>query len=108
MSGRSPGEGNGLPTPKFLLGEFHGQRMLVGCSPWVTESDTFSMGRKWHYVVTFFEENMVISFSSLLGKLNTNNILNLNLSLGLFFPLAFYCFRLICLCKFWLAAAVIK
>ena len=108
MSGRSPGEGNGLPTPKFLLGEFHGQRMLVGCSPWVTESDTFSMGRKGHYVVTFFEENMVISFSSLLGKLNTNNILNLNLSLGLFFPLAFYCFRLICLCKFWLAAAVIK
>ena len=53
----------------------------MGCSPWVTESDTFSMGRKWHYVVTFFEENMVISFSSLLGKLNTNNILNLNLSL---------------------------
>ena len=87
MSGRSPGEGNGLPTPKFLPGEFHGQRRLVGCSPWVTESDTFSMGRKWHYVVTFFEENMVISFSSLLGKLNTNNILNLNLSLlRAFFP----------------------
>ena len=58
----------------------------MGCSPWVTESDTFSMGRKWHYVVTFFEENMVISFSSLLGKLNTN-ILNLNLSLlRAFFP----------------------
>jgi len=22
------------PTPVFLLGEFHGQRNLVGCSPW--------------------------------------------------------------------------
>ena len=31
--GRSPGEGNGNP-PKFLPGEFHGQRSLVGCSPW--------------------------------------------------------------------------
>ena len=22
------------PTPAFLLGEYHGQRSLVGCSPW--------------------------------------------------------------------------
>ena len=22
------------PTPVFLPGEFHGQRSLVGCSPW--------------------------------------------------------------------------
>ena len=29
-SGRSPGEG----TPVFLPGEFHGQRDLVGYSPW--------------------------------------------------------------------------
>ena len=29
------------PTPVFLPGEFHGQRSLVGCSPWGrTESDT--------------------------------------------------------------------
>ena len=33
-SGRSPGEGNGNPTPVFLPGEFHGQRSLVGYSPW--------------------------------------------------------------------------
>ena len=40
-SGRSPGEGNGLPTPVFLPGEFHGQRSLVGYSPWShKESDT--------------------------------------------------------------------
>jgi len=33
-SGRSPGEGNGNPSPVFLPGEFHGQRSLVGYSPW--------------------------------------------------------------------------
>ena len=32
-SGRSLGEGNGLPTPIFLPGESHGQRSLVGYSP---------------------------------------------------------------------------
>ena len=34
--GRFPGERNGypLPTPVFLLGEFHGQRSLAGYSPW--------------------------------------------------------------------------
>ena len=33
-SGRSPGEGNGNPTPVFLPGKSHGQRSTVGCSPW--------------------------------------------------------------------------
>ena len=34
--GRSPGRRHGEPTnsPVFLLGEFHGQRSLAGCSPW--------------------------------------------------------------------------
>ena len=32
-SGRSPGEGNGNPTPVFLPGESHGWRSLVGYSP---------------------------------------------------------------------------
>ena len=32
-SGRSPGEGNGKPTPVFLPGESHGWRSLVGYSP---------------------------------------------------------------------------
>ena len=31
---RSPGEGNGKPTPVFLPGESHAQRSLVGYSPW--------------------------------------------------------------------------
>ena len=34
-SGRSPGEGKKCqPTPIFLPGESHGQRSLVGYSPW--------------------------------------------------------------------------
>ena len=28
------------PTPVFLPGKSHGQRSLVGCSPWVTENQT--------------------------------------------------------------------
>ena len=32
--GKNPGEGNGKPTPVFLPGESHGQRSLVGTSPW--------------------------------------------------------------------------
>ena len=38
---RAPGEGNGPPTVVFLPGESHGQRNLVGYSPWGhKESDT--------------------------------------------------------------------
>ena len=33
-SGRSPGEGNGNPTPVFFPGECYGQRSLAGYSPW--------------------------------------------------------------------------
>ena len=34
-SGRSPGEGNGYPLQySFMDRGFHGQRSLVGCSPW--------------------------------------------------------------------------
>ena len=32
--GRSPGEGKWQPTPTLLPGKFHGQRSLVGYSPW--------------------------------------------------------------------------
>ena len=40
-SGRSPGKGNGNPTPVFLPGESHGQRSLAGYSPQGhKESDT--------------------------------------------------------------------
>ena len=33
-SGRSPRVGHGNPLPVFLPGESHGQRSLVGYSPW--------------------------------------------------------------------------
>ena len=33
-SGRCPREGNGKPTPVFFPGKSHGQKSLVGCSPW--------------------------------------------------------------------------
>ena len=40
-SGRSPGAKEWHPTPVFLPGEFHGQRILMGYSPWdCRESDT--------------------------------------------------------------------
>ena len=40
-SERSSGKGNGSLTPIFLPGEVHGQRSLVGYSPWGhKESDT--------------------------------------------------------------------
>ena len=32
------------PTPVFLPGEFHGQRSLEGCSPWIAKSRT---RQKW-------------------------------------------------------------
>ena len=32
--GRSPGKGNGNPTPVFLPGKFHGQSSLAGYSAW--------------------------------------------------------------------------
>ena len=32
--GRSPGEGNGYPTPVFLPGTSDRQRGIVGYSPW--------------------------------------------------------------------------
>ena len=39
--GRSPGGGNGNPTPVLLPGELDGQRSLVSYSPWGhKESDT--------------------------------------------------------------------
>ena len=39
--GKIPWRRDRLPTPGFLPGEFHGQRSLAGCSPWVCkESDT--------------------------------------------------------------------
>ena len=57
--GRSPGEGNGYPTAVFLPGECHGQRSLVGYSPWgLKGSDTieqlilFSLSKGYYKILT--------------------------------------------------------
>ena len=67
--GRSPGEGNGKPTPVLLLGESHGQRSLVGYSlQGHKESDTteglhlhfhFTTSTTWeaHYRYHFASRN---------------------------------------------------
>ena len=38
--GKIPWRSKWKPTPAFLPGEFHGQRSLVGYSPWGLQSDT--------------------------------------------------------------------
>ena len=46
-----------LPTPVFLPGEFHGQRSLVGYSPWhykeldMTERLTFSLSTQFFHFI---------------------------------------------------------
>ena len=49
------------PTPVFLPGESHGQRNLVGYSPWGHKSQTrlsdfhfTSLGRKWVKIAKVF------------------------------------------------------
>ena len=37
--GKIPWRWEGLPSPVFWPGKFHGQRKLAGYSPWVAESD---------------------------------------------------------------------
>ena len=59
-SGRSPGEGNGNPTPVFLPGELHRQRTLSGYSPRghsqsdTTEQLSASITIFWYFLMTFF------------------------------------------------------
>ena len=51
-SGRSPGEGNGYPFQYSCLEKSHGQRSLLGYSPWghkeldMTEQKTHIQGKR--------------------------------------------------------------
>ena len=47
--GRSPGEGNDTPLPVFLPGEFHGQKSLVGYSPWGRQELDATKQQQWIY-----------------------------------------------------------
>ena len=46
-SGRSSGEGNGLPTPVFLPGESHGQRSPVGYMESLRSNTTAQVTLLW-------------------------------------------------------------
>ena len=48
-SGRSPGEGHGNPLQYPCLENPHGQRSLVGYSPWVTKSQTWLNDQHLHF-----------------------------------------------------------
>ena len=71
--GSSPREGNGNPlTQIFLPGKFHGQRRLVGYSPWCHKSITVSQSwllllcsRFWNYQVYAFQ--FVVLFQDHIG-----------------------------------------
>ena len=40
-----------LPTPVFLLGEFHGQRSLTGSSSWGPKSQTLLSDKHFHFFI---------------------------------------------------------
>ena len=68
-SGRSPGRRKWLSTPIFLPGESHGQRSLVGYSPWghkeldMTERPTHT--NVTHSLVASDQFSLSVMFDSL-------------------------------------------
>ena len=50
------GEGNGTPTPVLLPGKFHGQRSLVGCSPWGREESDTTEQLHFHFSLSCIGE----------------------------------------------------
>ena len=63
-SGRSPGEGNGNPLQYSCLEKSHGQRNLVGYSPWghkeseMTEQLTVSLS--YIYVYSYIHKGLCV------------------------------------------------
>ena len=49
-----------LPTPVFLPGEFHGQRSLLGCSPWGNIKDKYYSFHLNAFCIQWQVENSVI------------------------------------------------
>ena len=70
--GRFPGGGHGYPTPVFLPRETHGQRSLVGYSPWGhKESDTTQRpSTSTHSSKKFCTQNVNLLCKSLAATLN--------------------------------------
>ena len=64
-SGTSPGEGHDNPTPVFLPGESHGQRSLVGYSPWGhkrVRHDLVTKQQQNHLIYEVPCSNMILCF----------------------------------------------
>ena len=53
--GRSPGVGNGNPPQYSCHEKFHGQRSLVGFSPWGRKES--EMTERLHFHFTFLEQS---------------------------------------------------
>ena len=51
-SGRSPGEGNGNPLQYYCLEKSHGQRSLVGYSPWGCKESDMTERLHFHFAYT--------------------------------------------------------
>ena len=65
-SGRSPGEGNDLPTPVLLPREFHGQRSLEGYSLWgCKESDITEQLTHTHHTYKYIFPDSLFCFIDL-------------------------------------------
>ena len=55
--GKPPGGGHGKPTPVFLPGKFHGQRSLVGYTPWGCKESDMTEHRMHSYLL--FQDAMI-------------------------------------------------
>ena len=55
-------------TPVLLPGKSHGQRSLVGCSPWVTKSQTQLSGFTFTFHFHALEKEMATHSSVLAGE----------------------------------------
>ena len=72
----------GLPTPVFLLGEFHGHRILAGYSPWgreesdMTEQITLSLSKTISHSQLCYRKTSPLSNYEYL-EVNTLTILSL-------------------------------
>ena len=58
QSGGSPGEGDGY-TLVFFPGEFHGQRTLVGDSPWGNKESDMTEPQHFHFFMSNITGNQI-------------------------------------------------
>ena len=63
-SGRFPREKEWLPTPAFFPGESHGQRSLVGYSPWDHKELDMAKRLNTSFSLAVFRENYARSYNN--------------------------------------------